>query len=133
MSLVLDASLAFGWYFEDERTAAANAVLDEVVETGAVVPALWRLEIVNGFQNAIRRKRIDMVFRDRAIAQLSARPITVDPDTDAHAGTTTLQLADRFQLTAYDACYLELAQRRNFRSQLWIGSSMPPPKRSGLC
>jgi hypothetical protein len=72
VSLVLDASLAFSWYFEDKRTEAVNAVLDEVVETGAVVLALWRLAIVNGFQNAIRRKRIDMAFRDRAIAQLAA-------------------------------------------------------------
>lgn len=73
---------------------------------------MWRLEIVNGFQNAIRRKLIDMAFRDGAIAQLAAMPISVDPDTDVYAWTTTLQLADRFQLIAYDAAYLELAQRR---------------------
>jgi predicted nucleic acid-binding protein len=39
-------------------------------------------------------------------------PITVDPDTDSYAWTTILHLADRFQLTPYDAAYLELAQRR---------------------
>jgi len=38
-------------------------------------------------------------------------PITVDPDTDRYAWTTTLQLADRFVLTPYDAAYVELAQR----------------------
>lgn len=112
MSLVLDPSLAFGWYFEDERTPAADAVLDQVVEAGAIVPGLWQLEIANGFQSAIRRKRIDPAFRDGAIAQLAALPITVDPDTDLYAWTTILQLADRFRLTAYDAAYLELAQRR---------------------
>ncbi len=36
----------------------------------------------------------------------------VDPDTDAYAWTVVLQLADRFQLTLYDAAYLELAARR---------------------
>jgi hypothetical protein len=45
-------------------------------------------------------------------AQLARLPITVDPDTDQYAWTTTLQLADRFGLTPYDAAYLELAQRR---------------------
>ena len=112
MSLVVDPSLALRWYFEDERTPAADALLDRVADQGATVPGLWRLEIVNGLRTAIRRKRIDMVFRDRAIAQLARLPITVDPDTDHYAWTTTLQLADRFGLTPYDAAYLELAQRR---------------------
>ena len=35
----------------------------------------------------------------------------MDSETDVHAWTTTLQLADRFQLTPYDAAYLELSQR----------------------
>ena len=70
MSLVLDPALALSWYFEDERTARSNALLDQVVDQGAVVPALWRLEIANGFQMAIRRKRIDPAFRDRALAAL---------------------------------------------------------------
>ena len=112
MSLVLDPSLALAWYFEDERTQAADDTLDRVVATGAVVPALWRLEIANGFQMAIRRKRIDAAYRDKALSELGALPISVDPDTDAYAWSTVLQLADKFQLTAYDAAYLELAQRR---------------------
>lgn len=112
MSFVLDPSLALSWYFEDERTPEADALLDRAAETGAVVPTLWRLEIANGFQNAIRRKRIDLAFRDVAIAQLANMPITVDPDTSIYGWTTTLHLADRFQLTPYDAAYLELAQRR---------------------
>jgi predicted nucleic acid-binding protein len=87
-------------------------VLDRVTNTGAVVPSLWRLETANGLQVAIRRKRIDVAFRDLALTHLAHLPITIDPETYAQAWTTTLQLADRFQLTLYDAAYLELAQRR---------------------
>ncbi len=112
MSLVLDASLALSWYFEDERTAAADALLDQVVNGGAVVPALWRLEVANAFQSAVRRRRIERSFRDKALAELALMPITVDPETDNYAWTSSLQLADRFQITLYDAAYLELAQRR---------------------
>ena len=111
MSFVLDASFALSWYFEDERTPVADALLDRVADQGATVPGLWRLEIANGLRTAIRRNRIDQGFRDRAIAQLARLPITVDPDTDRYAWTTTLQLADRFVLTPYDAAYVELAQR----------------------
>jgi predicted nucleic acid-binding protein len=113
VSLVLDPSLTLAWYFEDERTDAADAVLDQVVEAGAVVPPLWRIEVLNALQVSIRRKRIDAAFRDAALARLGAMAIAVDPESDTHAWTTTRQLADRFRLTAYDAVYLELAQRRN--------------------
>jgi len=112
VSLVLDASLTLSWYFEDERTPAVDAVLDQVAASGAVVPSLWRLEVANGFQMAIRRKRIDRDFRDRAIRHLGLLPIVVDPETDTYAWTVMLRLADRFGITVYDAAYLELAQRR---------------------
>lgn len=111
MSLVLDTSLTLSWYFEDERTAQANALLDRVVDEGAVVPGLWRLEVASGFQTAIRRKRATAEYRDRALEALAEMDITVDRDTDAHAWNTTLHLSDRFALTLYDAAYLELAQR----------------------
>jgi len=112
MSLVLDPSLTLAWYFEDERTAAADAVLSQIVDEGAVVPPLWRIEVLNAFQMGIRRKRIDTAFRDTALARLSALAIDVDAESDTQVWTTTLNLADRFRLTAYDAVYLELAQRR---------------------
>ena len=110
MSLVLDASLTLSWFFKDERTPGADAVLTEVTENGAVVPALWRLEVANALQMAVRRKRIDAAFRDLALTQLSR--LSISADTDAYAWTVILQLADRFQLTLYDAAYLELASRR---------------------
>jgi predicted nucleic acid-binding protein len=110
--LVLDASLTLSWYFEDERTPSANAVLNDVVASGAVVPSLWRAEVANGLQIAIRRKRIDAIFRSRALQHLLLLPITVDRETDTYVWSSTLALADRFDLTVYDAAYLELAERR---------------------
>jgi predicted nucleic acid-binding protein len=113
VSLVLDASLTLSWYFEDERTPTIDAVLDQVVASGAIVPSLWRIEVANGFQMAIRRNRIDRDFRDGAIRHLGLLPIMVDPETDTYVWTAMLRLADRFGLTVYDAVYLELAQRRS--------------------
>lgn len=113
MSLVLDASLTLTWYFEDEATPATEELLYRIARTGAIVPPLWRLEVANGFQSSIRRKRIDIAYRDASIADLGLLPIAIDPDSDAHIWTTTLWLSDRYGLTIYDACYLELARRRN--------------------
>ena len=112
MSLVIDASLTVAWYFEDETTPATEAILDRVSEAGATVPTLWRLEVANAFQSAIRRKRITAPYRDQSLAELTQMPITIDADTNVYAWTTTLRLAERFALTIYDSAYLELAQRR---------------------
>lgn len=111
MSLVIDSSITLAWFFEDERTERADAVMRQVAKTGAVVPSLWRLEIANGLQSAVRRKRINAQFRDASLADLRSFPIAVDSETDRHAWASTLGLAERFQLTLYDAAYLELAQR----------------------
>lgn len=113
MSLVLDSSATLAWIYQDEVSDGTRRIFDQVAASGAWVPSLWRLEIANGLQNGIRRKRIDAGFRAAALANLSELDITVDQETDSFAWTTTLQLADRFGLTLYDAAYLELAQRRH--------------------
>ena len=112
MSLVLDASLALAWYFQDEASPATDRVLDRVVETGALVPSLWRLEIANGLQVAVRRGRISAAYRDASLSDLMQMQIVTDLETDAHAWSATLRLAEKHELTLYDAAYLELAQRR---------------------
>jgi predicted nucleic acid-binding protein len=113
LSLVLDSSVALAWVYDDEGSAATDRVLDLVVQSEAWVPAIWRLEVANSLEQAVRRGRIDALFRDAALADLSNLDIRIDTETNAYAWTTTLALAERFGLTLYDAAYLELARRRN--------------------
>lgn len=61
---------------------------------------------------ALRRGRIDLDFRNAALADLSLLDIRIDPETDVRSWEPTLELADRFGLTLYDAAYVELANRR---------------------
>ena len=112
MSLVLDSSATLAWIYSDETTDAIRALFDQVADAGAVVPSLWRLEVANSLTIAVRRGRIDVDFRRAALADLALLDITTDQRTDPQAWGETLNLADRFRLTVYDAAYLELAQRR---------------------
>ncbi len=112
MSLVLDSSVTLSWLlYSEELTPATQQVFDCVVSDGAWVPSLWRLEVANSLQNAVRRRRISAEFRDAALTDLALLNITIDPDTDTFAWSATLRLAERCGLTLYDAAYLELAQR----------------------
>ena len=111
MSLVLDSSTALAWIFGDETTEAIRLVFDDVAENGALVPAFWRLEVANSLTMAVRRNRIDMYFRQAALADLALLDIATDQHTDARAWSDTLDIADRFRLTLDDAACLELAKR----------------------
>lgn len=111
MSLVLDASVAIAWLFADETTDATEAIFDEVALAGAMVPAIWKLEVANGLQKAMRRGRIALAARELALVQLQNLPIEVDTQTHMYAWGATLELADRHGLTPYDASYLEIAMR----------------------
>jgi predicted nucleic acid-binding protein len=112
MSLVLDSSATLAWIYSDEVAEGVRQLFDTVADTGAFVPALWRLEVANSLTIAVRRGRIDTEFRRAALDDLALLDITTDNQTDTHAWAETLQLADRFRLTMYDAAYLELAHRR---------------------
>jgi predicted nucleic acid-binding protein len=111
VSFVVDNSVALTWCFEDERTAATTALLERVGESGALAPGLWPLEALNGLLVAERLGRLDASRRRRLAGFLHALPINLDDETASQAWTATLGLAERFALSAYDAAYLELAQR----------------------
>lgn len=112
MSFVLDSSVAIAWQMPDEGSQNLAALFDRFLNQGALVPSLWRLEVANTLLVAQRRGRIDADFRKAAIADFMMMPVTVDQETDIHAWRDTIDLADRFALTVYDATYLELARRR---------------------
>ncbi len=109
MTIVIDTSLTMAWCFEDEADPAADAVLDRLRDDEAVVPSLWRLEVVNVLLVAERRGRISEAQATRFVGLLEQLPIRIDAE---HADLTAVLAAGRRHgLTAYDACYLLLAER----------------------
>ncbi len=113
MSFVLDSSVTLAWVYSDETTTAVRHVFDQLMQSGAWVPGLWRLEVANILEMGVRRGRHDGAFRDSTLADLALLPIHIDLETDQHAWSQTARLAERHKLTPYDAAYLELALRRN--------------------
>jgi len=111
VSFVLDNSIALAWCFEDEHTPAVLAILDRLTEAGAMAPQLWPIEATNGLLTAERRGRITGMQRQRLAGFLRALPISIDDQTAAQAWAATAQLAGQHRLSAYDATYLDLAQR----------------------
>ena len=112
MSLVLDSSVTLARLWNDEVTDPVRKVFELIRDRGAWVPSLWRLEVANALEMAMRRGRHLAEFRDGALADLALLAIQIDPETDRQAWGATLRLAEKHRLTLYDSAYLELALRR---------------------
>lgn len=111
-SIVLDASLALAWYFPDESSAKAEAILRNLEGTTLFVPALWPSEIANGIVVGIRRRRVSSASTDQFLLLLTQLPIQIEPELFPEHVQQVVAVAEAHQLTAYDAAYLELALRR---------------------
>jgi predicted nucleic acid-binding protein len=111
MQFVLDCSVAISWCLVDENNDYANAILAMMVDSEAFVPGIWSLEIANTLIVAERRNRMTKEQSQEAINLLQSLLIQVDKNTDTNALDSTLKLARREGLAAYDAAYLELALR----------------------
>jgi predicted nucleic acid-binding protein len=112
VAFVLDCSVTLAWFFADELSAYADAVLLRLPSAAAAVPALWHLEVANGMVQGENRRRSTLAQAARFAEFLSPLPIIVDGDTMTRAWSDTLHVGRTFNLSAYDAAYLELALRR---------------------
>ena len=108
--IVVDASVASAWCFEDEATPATDELLARVQREGGVVPPLWAYEIANVLVTGRRRAGLSEATVTRLMALLNSLPLDVDgnPPNSAELVAT----AELHELTAHDAAYLEVASRR---------------------
>lgn len=109
--VVLDASSVLSWCFEDESGPEADALIDRVAAGGALVPAIWSLEVANALVVAERKDRITREDSGAFLTMIEELPITIDAGTAARAFHETITLARDHALSSYDAAYLELAVR----------------------
>jgi predicted nucleic acid-binding protein len=110
MAFVVDCSVSLAWFLEDERNAFADAVLRATEQLDHWVPIVWPLEFANGLLMAQRRRRIDRTARLDALERVLLLPgLHIDPGPIDMAAISAL--AERRDLTTYDASYVELAMR----------------------
>jgi predicted nucleic acid-binding protein len=108
---VLDCSVTMAWYFKDEANAYAKAVRKSLSGLNAVVPSLWPLEVANILVLGERRQRSTEAEASKWLRYLQLLPIRVNDETGARAWSDILHIARSYDLSAYDASYVELAIR----------------------
>lgn len=113
MDWVVDSSIALAWGLPDETSKEADRFLSRISARSILwVPALWSYETANALLTAQRRKRLGEAERIRLMELYQRLPIRTDVALDSDIVWRLPTLAIEYHLSAYDAAYLELAQRR---------------------
>ena len=110
--IVVDASVALAWCFPDEASEYADEVLVALEGRTVIVPAVWALEITNAVLVAERRKRVKQQDVRRFVELLGGLTIVEHSQTVADTVNHVLPLARAYNLSAYDAAYLDVAIRQ---------------------
>ena len=110
---VLDNTVAMAWCFTEEATEFTKTLLSRLsnLTDSAVVPALWLYEVANVVELAVRKGRIPGEKALAFLESLADLPIEVENPSRTQVFVTVRTLAGQYQLTGYDAAYLELAIR----------------------
>lgn len=83
----------------------------DLFRVGAVAPALFRWEIRNALLVAVRRGRVSFDSAVERLNDIQALPIEIGVAPGRSSSETEFESARRFELSVYDAAYLDLAQR----------------------
>jgi predicted nucleic acid-binding protein len=117
--IVVDASVVLKWQLDDEDCISqATALRNDFYARGAITaiaPHLLMYEVVNGIATATRQKR---VTTDKAIEALS-NLLALGIELREIEPMMVLEAALKYNLAAYDAAYLALAEAE--KCDLWTG------------
>jgi predicted nucleic acid-binding protein len=109
--IVIDASVALAWCFPDEASDYADSVLLALENETAIVPAIWAVELANALLVGERRKRIHQPEVRRFVELVMGLSVVQDGQASANTVSNIVPLGREYNLSAYDAAYLDVAVR----------------------
>jgi predicted nucleic acid-binding protein len=110
---VLDASLTAAWFIPDPETDYALSVRSRLTAgLTAVVPSIWAVEVANTFVKSVRRGTLTeeaVEYGLQTLESLVSSGSRVSVDSSSKSVREAYAAARRYQLSAYDGFYLQLA------------------------
>jgi predicted nucleic acid-binding protein len=106
VKFVVDSSIVCSWVLPDESSSIAAAAFVYLQTADAIAPDLLWHEVRNVLMMARRRNRINFDKAREGVKVLRGLSIFTQRSS---SDDTILGMAERHQLTAYDAAYLALA------------------------
>ena len=113
MNYVLDSSFCGAFIMPDEQSQRANNFFETIHEDSKIyVPSLFWLEISNLLTSAVRRKRIKLPDLYQLTELLPHSKFNTGFSFGMGYANNVAIIAGDYDLSSYDAAYLELASRK---------------------
>jgi predicted nucleic acid-binding protein len=104
-TLVVDASVAAKWFFEEDQSAAARRLFSS--RRTLIAPDLLGVELANAIWKRVQRKELDVDAAANILADFQRLAVEIAPS--APYLPAALELAMITGRTVYDCLYLSLA------------------------
>lgn len=114
--IVLDNSINTRLLWPDTESPSNNRYALKVIRQalqGSVfhVPTIWHYEAAHVASRLVRTNLVSQANAARYFGHVALLPIVTDTPSHANAAVVTFSLSIQFDLSVYDAAYLELALR----------------------
>lgn len=112
MAFVADNSIVVAWFVASQANTKTEALLTRAAIEDVHVPFVWRAEFAATMLTLSHNRRLPPTRVPAILDELDRLELVQDaaPPTVR----SLLELARRYALSAYDACYLELALRLKY-------------------
>lgn len=109
MAFVADNSVVVAWFVESQASATTRALLDRASAEDVHVPSIWRAEFAAALLGLSHNRRLPPARLPAILDEIERLDFV--HDAGPSSARLLVDLARRYALNAYDACYLELALR----------------------
>jgi predicted nucleic acid-binding protein len=110
---VFDSSFTGALIIPDEKNPRVDKIYTGIGENEEIfIPQLLWYEVANIFKNLVRRKRYTFSEAIQLFPLLEAIRLTTDFESGGDYSEKLLRLCNDYNLSSYDAAYLELAGRK---------------------
>jgi predicted nucleic acid-binding protein len=106
---VADNSVVIAWFSRSQATAYTDRMYRRLEKDELLVPSVWPYEFANALAVLERRKVLTTALVDEIVRKAARLASRIDAPPASPAAL--LAVARRHALSAYDAAYLELAER----------------------
>ena len=118
---MLDASVALKWFLKESGSSHAREYLARfrAGDDDLIAPDLLVSEVGNGLRSASLSKRLQVEFAAEASADFLAINLTFVPVSSI--GAKAMEIALKHRTTFYDAAYVALASKSEYRCSQLMG------------
>jgi len=109
VAFVADDSVVVAWFIASQASPAMEALLERAATEDVHVPAIWHAEFAAVLLTLSHQRKLQPAQVPTILEEIEQLDIV--HDAKPPGARSLVAIGRRYALSAYDACYLELAMR----------------------